>query len=139
MKISKEIKFDCCHMLSGYEGKCANLHGHTYHGTVTINAPVDDTTRMVLDYNIIKEVVDRLDHAIVFSSALRRNSAEEALHDWAMKYAMRYVDMPYRAPKSTAEDMATAIAQWIEDECDETAEVTVSLSETDGSWAEVTV
>lgn len=139
MKIRKDIKFDCCHMLSGYEGKCANLHGHTYHGTVTINAPVDDTTRMVLDYNIIKKVVEEFDHAIVFSFRLRRNNAEEALYDWALKHMMRYVTMPSWAPKSTAEDMAMTIAQWIKDQCGKTAEVTVSLSETDGSWAEVTV
>lgn len=139
MKISKEIKFDCCHMLSDYEGKCANLHGHTYHGTVTINASVDDTTRMVLDYNIIKKVVDEFDHAVVFSFHLRRNPAEAQLYEWACKYGMRYVDMPSWAPKSTAEDMAKTIAQWIQDECAVGAEVTVSLSETDGSWAEVTV
>lgn len=139
MKISKDIKIDCCHMLSGYEGKCANLHGHTYHGTVTINAPVEDTTRMVLDYNIIKDVVDEFDHAIVFSFRLRRNAAEEALHDWAMKYSLRYVNMPSWAPKSTAEDMSMTIAQWIKDKCDNMAEVTVKLSETDGSWAEVTI
>jgi len=139
MKISKDIKFDCAHMLSEYEGKCANLHGHTYHGTVIINASVDDTTRMVLDYNIIKEVVDEFDHAVVFSFRIRRNAIEEALHDWARKNAMRYVDMPSWAPKSTAEDMAMVIAQWIKDKCDEKAQVTVKLSETDGSWAEVTV
>ena len=139
MIISKDIKFDCCHMLSGYEGKCANLHGHTYHGTVTINATVDDTTRMVLDYNIIKKVVEEFDHAIVFSFHLRRNDAEEALYQWATQRGMRYVSMPSWAPKSTAEDMAKTIAQWIKDKCDEMAEVTVRLSETDGSWAEVTV
>lgn len=139
MKISKDIKFDCCHMLSNYEGKCANLHGHTYHGAVTINAPVDDTTRMVLDYNIIKKVVDEFDHAIIFSHKLRRGVAEEVLYQWATQNEMRYVAMPTWAPKSTAEDMATTIAQWIKDECDEMSEVTIKLSETDGSWAEVTI
>lgn len=141
MKISKDIKFDCAHMLSGYEGKCANLHGHTYHGTVEIQAAVDDTTRMVLDYNIIKEVVDKFDHAVVFSHKLRRNGAEKALLDWALEYNMNYVAMPSWAPKSTAEDMAMAIAQWIKDKVLDTelSQVTVKLSETDGSWAEVTV
>ena len=139
MKISKDIKFDCAHMLSNYEGKCANLHGHTYHGTVIIEAPVSDEARMVLDYNIIKEVVDEFDHAIVFSFHLRRNPAEAQLYEWACKYGMRYISMPSWAPKSTAEDMSMAIAQWIKDKCDEMAEVTVKLSETDGSWAEVTI
>jgi 6-pyruvoyltetrahydropterin/6-carboxytetrahydropterin synthase len=126
-------------MLSGYEGKCANLHGHTYHGTVEINAPVADETRMVLDYNIIKEVVDEFDHAVVFSFRMRRNAIEEALYTLVRDSNMRYVIMPSWAPKSTAEDMAMTIAQWIKDKCDEMAEVTVKLSETDGSWAEVTI
>lgn len=139
MRISKDIKFDCAHMLSNYEGKCANLHGHTYHGTVTINAPVSDETRMVLDYNIIKDVVDEFDHSVVFSFRMRRNKAEEELYQWAVKHAMRYAVMPSWAPKATAEDMAMTIAQWIQDKCDETAVITVKLSETDGSWAEVTV
>ena len=43
MKITKEITFDSAHMLSNYNGKCNNLHGHTYklqievEGDVTFN------------------------------------------------------------------------------------------------------
>ena len=83
MVISKDIKFDCAHMLSDYEGKCANLHGHTYHGTVTLIGDVDSKTDMLVDYNDIKRIVDIFDHAIVFSSQGVRNDAEKALHDWA--------------------------------------------------------
>jgi 6-pyruvoyltetrahydropterin/6-carboxytetrahydropterin synthase len=141
MKIRKDIKFDCCHMLSGYEGKCANLHGHTYHGTVTINAPVDDTTRMVLDYNIIKKIVDMFDHAIIFSSALRRNAAEQELYEWADRNQMRMYVMPSEYPKTTAEDMSQVLARTLkhEEPLGASWEVTVSLSETDGSWAEAAV
>ena len=81
MIISKDIKFDCAHMLSNYEGKCANLHGHTYHGTVTLEGDVNPETSMVLDYNTIKQVVDRFDHAIVFSDLKERGDAEKALGD----------------------------------------------------------
>lgn len=36
MKVTKEITFDVAHILSYYEGKCANLHGHTYKLQVTL-------------------------------------------------------------------------------------------------------
>ena len=29
-KIAKEFSFDMAHMLDGHDGKCKNLHGHTY-------------------------------------------------------------------------------------------------------------
>ncbi len=29
-KIAKEFSFDMAHMLDGHDGKCQNLHGHTY-------------------------------------------------------------------------------------------------------------
>lgn len=130
MIISKDIKFDCAHMLSNYEGKCANLHGHTYHGTVTIEGDTDATTGMVLDYNRIKEVVDEYDHAIVFSSLEERGDAEKALWFWANDNDMKYVTIP--CGKSTAENLAQVIANAFQ----QYGKVTVRLSETDGSWAE---
>ena len=130
MTISKDIKFDCAHMLSDYEGKCANLHGHTYHGTISIEGRPGDDDCMVLDYNRIKEVVDEYDHAIIFSSVDFRGAAEEDLVRWAIAFGMRYVVLPFG--KSTAETLALTIAG----EFDRYGKVTVRLSETDGSWAE---
>ena len=90
MRISKDIKFDCAHLLSQYEGKCANLHGHTYHGRVTIIAAKPSIkTGMIMDYNEIKQIVDELDHAIIFSSSEYREDAEDKLLNWACLYCLR--------------------------------------------------
>lgn len=132
MVIKKDIKFDCAHILSNYEGKCANLHGHTYHGVVTLKGSVDPVTSMLLDYNKIKEVVDMFDHAIVFSAAEERNSAELELHNWAELRDMKHVDLP--RGKSTAENISIYIASMFVNYSNVTA-VEVSLSETDGSLA----
>lgn len=132
MTISKDIKFDCAHMLSNYEGKCANLHGHTYHGIVTLEGDVDPGTSMVLDYNDIKRVVDMFDHAIVFSDAKERGDAETELWLWANNYDMKYVTIP--DGKSTAENMAAMMAQMFITEPN-IRSVHIRLSETDGSWA----
>lgn len=130
MIISKDIKFDCAHMLSQYEGKCSNLHGHTYHGIVTIESDTHVDTGMVVDYNKIKQIVDKYDHAVIFSSDEFRNQAENELLGWTIKHDMRHIVLPFG--KSTAETLSLTIAE----EFQKYGKVTVRLSETDGSWAE---
>lgn len=132
MTISKDIKFDCAHMLSNYEGKCANLHGHTYHGTVTLEGDVDHSTSMLVDYNVIKKIVDDFDHAVIFSAAEERNDAETALFEWACTYKMRKVELTHG--KSTAEVLAKNIALMCA-RLPYVKRALVKLSETDGSWA----
>ncbi len=34
--LKNEVQFDLAHYLSGYEGKCANIHGHRYRLIVQI-------------------------------------------------------------------------------------------------------
>ena len=133
MTISKDIKFDCAHMLSDYEGKCANLHGHTYHGTITLFGKIDQKTSMLIDYNRIKEIVDEFDHAIVFSEAKMRNPAETELFEWACRYKMRKVEL--FTGKSTAENIVGTMAHMFIAENSNIEHAVVKLSETDGSWA----
>lgn len=137
MVITKTIKFDCAHMLSHYNGKCSNLHGHTYHGTVRVEGDIDAETRMVMDYNTIKNVVDVFDHCIVFSAPEYMGEPEKALWEWAVKFNKDRFVMPYG--KSTAEEMAKVIAERIKEVALGRVLVTVMLSETDGSFAEVTL
>lgn len=131
MTISKDIKFDCAHMLSNYEGKCANLHGHTYHGTVILEGDVNPETGMLLDYNTIKDVVDVFDHAIIFSATGERNPAETELYNWACRYKMRKVELVHG--KSTAETLARDIVDMFIT-IPTVKAVQIKLSETDGSW-----
>ena len=50
-------KFSCAHKLSKYEGKCANLHGHTYRAVFLIEgAPADNG--MIADFSKIKDILD---------------------------------------------------------------------------------
>ena len=131
MTISKDIKFDCAHMLSNYEGKCANLHGHTYHGTVILEGDINPETGMLLDYNTIKDVVDVFDHAIIFSATGERNPAETELYNWACRCEMRKVELVHG--KSTAETLARDIVDMFIT-IPTVKAVQIKLSETDGSW-----
>lgn len=131
MTISKDIKFDCAHMLSNYEGKCANLHGHTYHGTVILEGDINPETGMLLDYNTIKDTIDVFDHAIIFSAIGERNPAEADLYYWACRYGMRKVELVHG--KSTAETLARDIVDMFIT-IPTVKAVQIKLSETDGSW-----
>ena len=69
--VSKEITFDAAHMLSGYDGKCRNLHGHTYRLVVEVRGEPDESG-MVLDFFELKkrmqETADRFDHAYLYDA-----------------------------------------------------------------------
>ena len=142
MKVTKEITFDMAHMLSYYEGKCANLHGHTYKLQVTVEADVDDITHMVLDFNILKQVLNetvmnKFDHAVAFSDPKLRNEAEDELYAWAETYGKKHAVIPNG--KTTCEDMAPYIKQLISEELESRnikAVVSVRLWKTPTSFAE---
>ena len=77
IRITKQFDFETGHALYGYDGKCRNVHGHSYKLSVTvIGTPIQDSNNvkfgMVIDFkdlkNIVKdEIVDVFDHATVFN------------------------------------------------------------------------
>lgn len=71
MKIAKEFTWEMGHRLPFHEGKCRNLHGHSYKCMIELGGE-PDTNGMVLDYydmkKIIEPILDELDHSfMVFS------------------------------------------------------------------------
>lgn len=77
IRITKQFTFETGHALYGYDGKCRNVHGHSYKLSVTvIGLPISDTSDvklgMVIDFGDLKkivkeEIVDSFDHATVFN------------------------------------------------------------------------
>ena len=77
IRITKQFSFETGHALYGYDGKCKNVHGHSYKLSVTvIGTPILDSTNvkygMVIDFSDLKkivreEIVDQFDHATVFN------------------------------------------------------------------------
>ncbi|WP_104735178.1 6-pyruvoyl trahydropterin synthase family protein [Hanstruepera ponticola] len=77
IRITKQFSFETGHALYGYDGKCKNVHGHSYKLSVTvIGKPIDDASHvkhgMVIDFGDLKkivkaEIVDIFDHATVFN------------------------------------------------------------------------
>ena len=77
IRITKLFSFETGHALYGYDGKCRNVHGHSYKLSVTvIGLPISDTSNvkygMVIDFGdlkkiVLSEIVDKFDHATVFN------------------------------------------------------------------------
>lgn len=77
IRITKQFTFETGHALYGYDGKCKNVHGHSYKLSVTvIGTPISDNSHvkfgMVIDFGDLKkivkaEIVDVFDHATVFN------------------------------------------------------------------------
>ena len=77
IRITKQFNFETGHALYGYDGKCKNVHGHSYKLSVTVvGTPIDDNSHvkygMVIDFGDLKkivkeEIVDVFDHATVFN------------------------------------------------------------------------
>ncbi|OYQ43290.1 6-pyruvoyl trahydropterin synthase family protein [Flavobacterium aurantiibacter] len=77
IRITKQFNFETGHALYGYDGKCKNVHGHSYKLSVTvIGVPIADPNNvkfgMVIDFSDLKrivkeEIVDQFDHATVFN------------------------------------------------------------------------
>jgi 6-pyruvoyltetrahydropterin/6-carboxytetrahydropterin synthase len=58
IKVTKTLRFHAGHRLLLHEGKCANVHGHTYHVDVTLGTDhqLDDVGRVV-DFGIVQEKI----------------------------------------------------------------------------------
>ena len=73
MDLTTSYVFDAAHRIAGHLGKCAWLHGHTYHLDVTISSPTLNPLGMVMDFDDLRDVVrkavlDLWDHATLLAA-----------------------------------------------------------------------
>ena len=125
--VSKEFTFDAAHHLHCYEGKCKNLHGHTYKVIFGVSGFVDDIG-LVIDFGDIKKIWKEqievhLDHRYLNDTLPNMNTTaenmvvwiyekrEEALKDDPNKCRVEFVKL-YETPTSFAE----ARREWMMDE-----------------------
>lgn len=68
MKIAKEFRWEMGHRLPFHNGKCKNLHGHSYKCMIELSGNAEENG-MVLDYydvkRIIEPIIDNLDHSFM--------------------------------------------------------------------------
>jgi 6-pyruvoyltetrahydropterin/6-carboxytetrahydropterin synthase len=84
MRLCREFYFDAAHYIPNYNGKCENLHGHTYKLEIVIEGDVKKDG-MVIDFVKMKEIVEtliieRLDHQAL--NELFKNPTAENILEW---------------------------------------------------------
>ncbi|WP_071459669.1 6-carboxytetrahydropterin synthase QueD [Bacillus massilinigeriensis] len=84
--VSKEFTFDAAHHLHHYEGKCKNLHGHTYKVIFGISGYVDERG-ILIDFGEIKEIWKSeievfLDHRYLNETLPLMNTTAENMVVW---------------------------------------------------------
>lgn len=140
IRVTKIFNFETAHALFGYEGKCKNIHGHSYKLCVTIlGQPIIEKNHpelgMVLDFGDLKKIVnrtivDRLDHAIL----LNENTEHKVLGMHLSKQGHKVIFTDYQP---TCENMLIDFAQKLQKELPENISlVKLKLFETENSYGE---
>jgi 6-pyruvoyltetrahydropterin/6-carboxytetrahydropterin synthase len=141
IRITKQFDFETGHALYGYDGKCRNVHGHSYKLSVTVvGRPIDDPSHvkfgMVIDFGDLKrivkeEIVDLFDHATVFNKntphvelahELKNRGHHVLLVDYQPTSEMMVIDFAEKIGKRLPENItlhsvrlqetATSYAEW---------------------------
>lgn len=140
IRITKQFNFETGHALYGYDGKCKNVHGHSYKLSVTvIGTPIVDTSHvklgMVIDFGDLKkivkeEIVDPFDHATVFN----KNTPHIELANELMERGHKVILADYQP---TSENMVIDFAARITARLPKNIRLhSLKLQETDTSFAE---
>lgn len=84
--VSKEFTFDAAHHLHDYEGKCKNLHGHTYRVILGVSG-FTNGRGLVIDFGEIKEIWKEkieiyLDHRYINETLPPMNTTAENIVVW---------------------------------------------------------
>lgn len=145
IRITKQFSFETGHALYGYDGKCRNVHGHSYKLSVTvIGMPIGDNSHvkygMVIDFSDLKkivqeEIVDVFDHATVFNGntphvelakELEDRGHNVLLVDYQPTSEMMVIDFAAKIKKRLPENIKlhslklqeteTSYAEWFADE-----------------------
>ena len=140
IRITKKFSFETGHALYGYDGKCRNVHGHSYKLSVTvIGNPISDSSHvkfgMVIDFTDLKkivkeEIVDVFDHATVFNKNTPHVELAKELSDRGHNVLL--VDY-----QPTSEMMVIDFAEKIKARLPSRIKLhALKLQETDSSYAE---
>lgn len=134
--IAKTFEFDAGHRLSkGYEGKCANLHGHRYKVVLEISMIELNQFDMITDFNDLKPFKELLDQTFDHKMLLWK---EDPLLVWFPSSEFWQLVLMEKNP--TAEHIAEVILFMAQSQLDWGSFVSsVTVWETPTSFARVEV
>ena len=81
--------FDSAHFLSGYEGKCSNIHGHRWEVEIEVASKELDKEGnfrgMIVDFSKLKEdlkaITEFLDHCLIIEKGTLKQKTMDVLRD----------------------------------------------------------
>ena len=128
--LKTSASFDSAHFLAGYEGKCANIHGHCWKIEVSVSGDSLQQTGpkrgMLIDFGDLKSIVrgmaDSFDHAFIFEKGSLREKTLYALNE----EGFRLIEVDFRP---TAENFAKHFHCLLREQGIEASSVTVYETE----------
>ncbi|MBE9391698.1 6-carboxytetrahydropterin synthase [Fervidicoccus fontis] len=86
----ENISFDASHYTKSADGKCENLHGHTFILSVEYEGNFNQESGMVFDFielkKIIKDVIKDYDHKLILPAKDKENTRIEGEFSLSVKY-----------------------------------------------------
>ena len=140
IRITKKFDFEAGHALFGYDGKCKNIHGHSYKLFVTvIGEPINDSSHikngMVIDFGDLKNIVNQeiikpFDHSVIFNN----QSPHKAIGEKLLAEGHNVIMVDYQP---TSENLIIDFAHKIQAQLPKSISLfSLRLQETESSFAE---
>ncbi|MGL4364588.1 MAG: 6-pyruvoyl trahydropterin synthase family protein [Bacteroidales bacterium] len=137
IRVTKEFTFEMAHCLENYDGKCRNIHGHSYRLFVCVmGTPNTDQDSpklgMLIDFSELKNIVNEhiiqhFDHALMLCKTSNLNKVQ--ILDNMQKIVVRY--------QPTCENMVLHIAEILQEKLPKNINLhSIKLHETATSFAE---
>ena len=106
-RLKTSAEFDSAHFLAGYNGKCANIHGHRWKIEVTAESSglikEGEKRGMVIDFgdfkHKVRELADSFDHSLIYEKDSLKATTLAALRE----ENFRLIEVDFRP---TAENFA---------------------------------
>ena len=128
------------HCLTGYDGPCRNIHGHSYHLEVTVQGePSQDETSakvgMVIDFKELKRIVNEVvvsqfDHSLALSETVAAEVVEVMRRNFEKVWVFAF--------QPTTENLLMEFARRLQSAMPVgTSLYSIRLSETENSSAEL--
>lgn len=139
IRVTKEFAFESAHALWKYDGKCRNIHGHSYKLFITVKGQViedSDNVKngMLIDFGDLKkiantQIVDVYDHALIVSEDAAQILPEKQIEMFDKVIVTKY--------QPTCEQMVTHFAAIMKAHLPKGVELfSIKLYETATSFAE---
>lgn len=105
--LKTKSEFDSAHFLKGYDGKCANIHGHRWIVSIEVGSETvlgeGPYSGMVVDFGKLKddlrEETHKLDHTLILEKGSLKSATVEAMKE----EGFTMVELDFRP---TAENLA---------------------------------